>query len=339
MTRRWTCSPPCWARTGRRLPPRRPDARLAWRLYSSRRPASPVRIDRPRTVRCGCATVTFPDRLDLQPDGTRKQRRRAAAARRWTACGWTAHRRTRAPACAVRGRAGPGRRRPLPLRGTGRRTDRGRCRRRALRRLLGLPRAGPHGSCSARSEPMSGCCPARVRSTTRRPATGRWPSDATDRAGSRGHGRLLAGPPPGLHTRRLTTCKDWSAMTRFRDRRHHPDARTGIARQPQLHLESAGSRSRGGGPVGLRHRAARLHRRRRRGEARAGGASRSRSAGFALSGHMDTVPDTGWQQDPWSARLDADGVLHGLGSTDMKGPVAAAIVAARALPERCRSPC
>jgi len=54
--------------------------------------------------------------------------------------------------------------------------------------------------------------------------------------------------------------------------------------------------------------------------------------GLALSGHMDTVPDTGWQEDPWSARIDADGMLHGLGSTDMKGPVAAAIVAARALP-------
>ena len=47
---------------------------------------------------------------------------------------------------------------------------------------------------------------------------------------------------------------------------------------------------------------------------------------------MDTVPDTGWQDDPWSGRIDADGVLHGLGSTDMKGPVAAAIIAARALP-------
>src|SRR6185437_16391789 len=54
--------------------------------------------------------------------------------------------------------------------------------------------------------------------------------------------------------------------------------------------------------------------------------------GLALSGHMDTVPDTGWQTDPWSGRID-NGVLHGLGSTDMKGPVAAAIVAARALPD------
>ncbi len=62
-------------------------------------------------------------------------------------------------------------------------------------------------------------------------------------------------------------------------------------------------------------------------------AHRGPMGGIALSGHMDTVPDTGWQEDPWSARLDADGILHGLGSTDMKGPVAAAIVAARALPE------
>jgi acetylornithine deacetylase len=53
--------------------------------------------------------------------------------------------------------------------------------------------------------------------------------------------------------------------------------------------------------------------------------------GIAFSGHMDTVPDTGWQHDPWSARIDADGMLHGLGSTDMKGPVAAAVIAARGL--------
>jgi acetylornithine deacetylase len=62
-------------------------------------------------------------------------------------------------------------------------------------------------------------------------------------------------------------------------------------------------------------------------------AHRGPAGGIALSGHMDTVPDTGWQEDPWSARLDPDGTLHGLGSTDMKGPVAAAIVAARSLPD------
>lgn len=54
--------------------------------------------------------------------------------------------------------------------------------------------------------------------------------------------------------------------------------------------------------------------------------------GVAFSGHMDTVPDTGWQEDPWSGRI-ADGRLHGLGSTDMKGPLAACIVAARQLPD------
>ncbi|NKC32257.1 M20/M25/M40 family metallo-hydrolase [Falsiroseomonas selenitidurans] len=51
--------------------------------------------------------------------------------------------------------------------------------------------------------------------------------------------------------------------------------------------------------------------------------------GYALSGHMDTVPATGWQSDPWAPRLDAAGMLHGLGSVDMKGQLAAAIIAAR----------
>jgi acetylornithine deacetylase len=62
-------------------------------------------------------------------------------------------------------------------------------------------------------------------------------------------------------------------------------------------------------------------------------AHRGAAGGLALSGHMDTVPDTGWTDDPWSGRI-ADDRLHGLGSTDMKGPLAVAIVAARALPER-----
>jgi acetylornithine deacetylase/succinyl-diaminopimelate desuccinylase-like protein len=46
-------------------------------------------------------------------------------------------------------------------------------------------------------------------------------------------------------------------------------------------------------------------------------ASRGGPGGVAFSGHMDTVPDTGWQEDPWSGRIDADGVLHGLGCTDV----------------------
>jgi acetylornithine deacetylase len=51
--------------------------------------------------------------------------------------------------------------------------------------------------------------------------------------------------------------------------------------------------------------------------------------GYALSGHLDTVPATGWESDPWAPRIDAEGVMHGLGSVDMKGQVAAAIVAAQ----------
>ena len=60
-------------------------------------------------------------------------------------------------------------------------------------------------------------------------------------------------------------------------------------------------------------------------------AHRGPAGGLALSGHMDTVPATGWDTDPWSGHT-ADGNLHGLGSTDMKGPVAACIFAARELP-------
>ncbi len=62
-------------------------------------------------------------------------------------------------------------------------------------------------------------------------------------------------------------------------------------------------------------------------------AHRGPSGGVALSGHMDTVPDTGWADDPFSGRIDADGVLHGLGAADMKGPLAACIVAAKGLPK------
>ena len=60
-------------------------------------------------------------------------------------------------------------------------------------------------------------------------------------------------------------------------------------------------------------------------------AHRGAPGGLALSGHMDTVPETGWTDDPWSGRIE-NGLLHGLGSTDMKGAVAAAIVAAQDLP-------
>ena len=40
-------------------------------------------------------------------------------------------------------------------------------------------------------------------------------------------------------------------------------------------------------------------------------AHRGGPGGVAFSGHMDTVPDTGWQDDPWSARIDFDGMLFG----------------------------
>jgi acetylornithine deacetylase len=56
--------------------------------------------------------------------------------------------------------------------------------------------------------------------------------------------------------------------------------------------------------------------------------------GLALSGHTDTVPDTGWSSDPFDPRI-ADGALHGLGSCDMKGPLAAAVAAAKAAPAEC----
>lgn len=60
-------------------------------------------------------------------------------------------------------------------------------------------------------------------------------------------------------------------------------------------------------------------------------AHRGPRGGYALSGHMDTVPETGWTTDPWTPRIES-GVLHGLGAVDMKGPVAACIVAARGMP-------
>ena len=50
--------------------------------------------------------------------------------------------------------------------------------------------------------------------------------------------------------------------------------------------------------------------------------------GLALSSHMDTVPGIDWAGDPFEARVDGDR-LYGLGSCDMKGPLAATIVAAQ----------
>ena len=52
---------------------------------------------------------------------------------------------------------------------------------------------------------------------------------------------------------------------------------------------------------------------------------------LGLSGHLDTVPPTGWSRDPFAPAVE-DGRLYGLGATDMKGPIAAAIYAARQAP-------
>jgi acetylornithine deacetylase len=60
--------------------------------------------------------------------------------------------------------------------------------------------------------------------------------------------------------------------------------------------------------------------------------ARRGKGGLALSAHMDTVPATGWVCDPWQPRIDEYGMLHGLGSADMKGPMATILMVARYLP-------
>ncbi|MBI2195103.1 MAG: M20/M25/M40 family metallo-hydrolase [Planctomycetes bacterium] len=51
--------------------------------------------------------------------------------------------------------------------------------------------------------------------------------------------------------------------------------------------------------------------------------------GLAFISHSDTVPGTGWDRDPWSPAIEGDRLI-GLGSCDMKGPLAATVVAAAA---------
>ena len=50
--------------------------------------------------------------------------------------------------------------------------------------------------------------------------------------------------------------------------------------------------------------------------------------GLALSAHMDTVPGLGWDRDPFEAWVD-QGRMYGLGAVDMKGALAATLIAAK----------
>jgi succinyl-diaminopimelate desuccinylase len=53
---------------------------------------------------------------------------------------------------------------------------------------------------------------------------------------------------------------------------------------------------------------------------------------LVFCGHVDVVPASGsWSRDPWGGEL-VDGEIYGRGSLDMKGPLAALVVAARDLP-------
>lgn len=49
--------------------------------------------------------------------------------------------------------------------------------------------------------------------------------------------------------------------------------------------------------------------------------------GLGFFSHMDTVPGTGWEDEAWTLRAEPDRLI-GLGACDMKGPLAATIVAA-----------
>jgi acetylornithine deacetylase len=51
------------------------------------------------------------------------------------------------------------------------------------------------------------------------------------------------------------------------------------------------------------------------------------AGGLGFFSHLDTVPGIGWDRDPWTPAVEGDRLI-GLGSCDMKGPLAATIVAA-----------
>ncbi len=98
MTQRWTCSPPCWARSGRRRP--QPLPAPDWLgAYTEPETGLSVRIDTTNgqvRLRYG----HFPDRLDVQRRRHGKQRRRCGCDPAMAAFGWTGHTRTKAHACA-----------------------------------------------------------------------------------------------------------------------------------------------------------------------------------------------------------------------------------------------
>lgn len=71
----------------------------------------------------------------------------------------------------------------------------------------------------------------------------------------------------------------------------------------------------------------------RRGNLVARRAGSGGGTSLALNGHVDTVAPGDpalWNDSPWSG-AQRDGRVHGLGSADMKGPIAAFVVAARVL--------
>src|SRR5258705_1098651 len=55
---------------------------------------------------------------------------------------------------------------------------------------------------------------------------------------------------------------------------------------------------------------------------------RESTSPLAFAGHLDTVSPAGWTTDPFRATIAGDR-LTGLGATDMKGPIAAFLSAAR----------
>ncbi len=64
----------------------------------------------------------------------------------------------------------------------------------------------------------------------------------------------------------------------------------------------------------------------------------SGTGGLAFLSHIDTVPGTGWDRDPWSPVIEGDRMI-GLGACDMKGPLAATVVAADGVdPAKLKAP-